>query len=71
MLLYLKKSYKNNRFKTSGPTWNVKLKLTDESYSVSDIEDQFKCTIKKHETYTDNPLIRISVHQTQNKTTLD
>ena len=31
-----KKSYKNNRFKISAPTWNDKFQLPDESYSVLD-----------------------------------
>ena len=29
-----KKSYKSNRFKISGPTWNEKFELSDASYSV-------------------------------------
>ena len=35
----IKKSYKNNKFKISAPTWNEEFELTDGSYSVSDIED--------------------------------
>ena len=37
-----KKSYKNNKFKISAPTWNEKPELTDKSYSISDIQDQFE-----------------------------
>ena len=33
----IKKSYKNNKFKISAPTWNEELDLPDGSYSVSDI----------------------------------
>ena len=33
----IKKSYKNNKFKTSVPTWNKKFELPDGLYSVSDI----------------------------------
>ena len=35
----IKKSYKNNKFKISAPTWNEEFELSDESYSVSDIQD--------------------------------
>ena len=41
-----KKSYRNNEFKISGPTWNKKIELPDGSYSVSDIQDNFKYIIK-------------------------
>ena len=37
----IKKSYKNNKFKISTPTWNKDLELPDGSYSVSDIQDYF------------------------------
>ena len=33
----IKKSYKNNKFKISAPTWNEQFELPDGSYSVSDI----------------------------------
>ena len=52
------KSYKNNKFRISESTWNKKLELTDESYSVSDIQHYFDYIIKKHETMTDNKNIR-------------
>ena len=35
----IEKSYKNNKFKISAPTWNEELELRDGSYSVSDIQD--------------------------------
>ena len=37
-----------------------------EKYSVSDIHDYFECVIKKHETMTDNPPVRISVNTIEN-----
>ena len=37
-----KKSYNNNTFNISVPTWNDKFELPDGSYSVTDIEDYFK-----------------------------
>ena len=39
----IKNFYKNNKFKISAPTWNDKFELTDGSYSVSDIHDNFEC----------------------------
>ena len=33
----IKKSYKNNTYETSAPTWNEEFELPDESYAVSDI----------------------------------
>ena len=43
----VKKSYQNNKFKISAPTWNEELELSDWSYSVSDIQDCFKYIFKK------------------------
>ena len=50
MLLYkillctilIKRSYKNNKFKTSAPTWNEKFELTDGLYSVSVTQNYFE-----------------------------
>ena len=42
---------------------NDKSELLDGSNSVSDIQDYFKYVIKKHETLTDNPLIRTYVNK--------
>ena len=42
----MKKSYKNNKFKISTPTWNEKYELPDRSYSVSDIQDYFSIVSK-------------------------
>ena len=33
----IEKSYKNNKFKISAPTWNEEFELPDGSYSISDI----------------------------------
>ena len=38
----INRSYKNNKFKISAPTWNEEFELRDRSYSVSDIQDYFK-----------------------------
>ena len=42
-----KKSYKNNKFKISAPTWNNKFEFPDGPYSVSDIQDYFEFILKK------------------------
>ena len=65
-MLYIekyKKSYNNNKFKTSASTWNEEFELPDISYSVSDIQDYFKSILKKHETVIDNPSIRIYLNK--------
>ena len=41
----IKKSYKN-KFRISALTWNEKFELPDGSYSVTDIQDYFKYTLK-------------------------
>ena len=58
-----KKSYKNDEFKISAPTWNEEFELPDRSYSVSDIQNYFEYIIKKHETVTDNTSIKIYVNK--------
>ena len=51
----IKKSYHNNKFKISAQTWKVgDFELPDGSSSISDLQDYFKCTIKKHKTVADN-----------------
>ena len=40
----IKKSYKNNTFKISAPTWNEE--LPNGSYSISDIQDCFEHILK-------------------------
>ena len=63
----IKKSYKNNKFKISAPKWNKEFELPDGSYSVSDIQDYFEYTFKKHETVTNYPSIIIHVNKIENK----
>ena len=45
----IKKSYKNNKFKTSAPAWNEEFELPDGSYSVSDIPNYFEYILKNKE----------------------
>ena len=63
----IKKSYKNNKFKISAPTWNEEFELPDGSYSVSDIQDYFEYIIKRHETVTHNPSIMIYVNKIESR----
>ena len=44
----IKKSYKNNKFKISAPTWNKEFEIPDGSYSVSDIQCYFENILEKH-----------------------
>ena len=43
-----KKSYNNNKFKTSAPTWNDEFELPDGPYLIPDIQDYFEYVLKKH-----------------------
>ena len=65
----IKKSYKNDKRKISAPIWNEKFDLPDGSCSVSDIQDYFEYILKRHETATDNPLIRIYINKIENRIT--
>ena len=64
-----KKSYKNNKFKISAPTWNKEFESPDESYSVSDVRDYFEYILKKHDAVADNPSIRIYVNKMEYRIT--
>ena len=45
----IKKSYNNNKFKTSATTWNDEFELPDGSYAISDIQDYFEYILKNME----------------------
>ena len=62
-----KKLFKNNKFKTSAPTWNEEFQLLDGQYSISDIQDYFEYIFRKHE--TDKPSIRIYVNKVEDRIT--
>ena len=40
------KSYNNNKFKISAPTWNDQFELPDGSYSISNIQHYFEYIFK-------------------------
>ena len=62
----IEKSYKNNTFKISTPTWNDKFELPDESSSVPDIQNYIEYIFKeKHNEKFDNPPMRIDKLMTE------
>ena len=63
----IKSAYNNNKFKISAPTWNDEFDLLDGSYSISDIQEYFEYTIKKHETIADNLLVQIYTNKMKNR----
>ena len=65
----IKKSYINSKIKISAPTWNEELELLNGSYSVSDIRDYFTYMLKRYETVTDNPSIKIYLKKIENRIT--
>ena len=64
-----KKSYNNNRFKISAPTWNDKFRLPDGSYFVPNIQDYFNYILKNHNENIDNPSIRIYANRIEKRIT--
>ena len=66
----IKRSYENNKFKISPPSWNEEFKLPDRSYFVSGIRYYFEYIFKKQWENTDNPSIRIYVNKIENRNTL-
>ena len=65
----IKRSYNNNKFKISTPTWNEEFTLPYGSYSVSDIQDYFEYILKKHGENTNKSSIQIYVNKIENRIT--
>ena len=65
----IKRSNKNNKSKIYASRLNEKFKLSDGSYSVSDIQDYFGYIIKKYKTVTYNSPVRIQVNKIENRIT--
>ena len=63
------KTYNNNKFKISAPTWHDEFELPDGSYSVSDIQDYFEYILKKHRESVDKPSAWIYVNKIENRVT--
>ena len=53
----IRKSYKNNKFKISAPTWTEEFELPDGSYSTLDIQHYFEYILKNDGGKTVNPSI--------------
>ena len=66
----IKSSCNNNKFKISASTWNDEFELPDESYSVSEIQDNFEYILKKRGEEIDKPPIQIYVNKIQNMVTV-
>ena len=62
----IKSEYNNNKFKISALTWKETFDLPDGSYTIDDIQDYFEFIIKKNETLTDNPSIKIYSNKIKN-----
>ena len=65
----IKRSYNNNKFEISAPTWNDKFELPDGWNFVSDIQDYFEDIFKKHGENIDKPSVQIYVNKTENRVT--
>ena len=65
----IKKSCKNNKFKTSAPTWYEEFELPDWSYSISDIQDYFEYMLKKNGEKAVNPSIKLHINKIENRIT--
>ena len=63
----IKSEYNNNKFKISASTWSETFDLSNGSYTIDDIQDYFEFIIKKDETLTDNPTIKIYSNKIKNK----
>ena len=59
--------YKNKKLKIIAPTWNDEFKLPDSFYSVPYIQDYIEYIIKKHETLTTIPPIRVYINKINNR----
>ena len=62
-----KNSYNNNKFRISAPAWNDQFKLPDRSYTISDIQDYFEYTLKKHGENSDDTSIKKYVNEIENR----
>ena len=65
----INRSYNNNKFKISAPTWNDKFELPDGSYSISDIQNYFEYILRKHGENIDKSSVQIYVNKIENRIT--
>ena len=67
IIYYRKSSYNNSNFKIFASTWNDDFKLSDGSYSISDIQDYFEYILQKHGENIDNASVRIYINKKENR----
>ena len=63
----MRQQYKNNKLKLIAPTWNDEFELPDGFYSLSEIQDYIKYTIKIHNTLLTNHIILIYINRINNR----
>ena len=63
----MKRSYNNNKFKMSAPTYNDKFEFSDGSCSVSNIQDYFEHIFKKQGENIDKLSVKIYVNKLENR----
>ena len=64
-----KRSYNNNKFKISAPTWNDEFELPDGLYSVSEIQNYFEYILKNDGEDIDKPSVQIYGNKIENRVT--
>ena len=55
----IRQQHKNKKRKIIAPMWNDEFKLSDGSYSMSDIQDYIEHILEKHEMLPTHPSIHI------------
>ena len=63
----IKSECNNNKFKISVPHWNDTFDLPAGSYSITDIQDYFEFSIKKHENMTENLPVQVYPNKIKNR----
>ena len=63
----IRKQYKSNKLKIIASTWNDEFELPSGSYSVWYFQDYIKYIIKKHETLSTTPPIRVYINRANNR----
>ena len=63
----IRKQYKNNKLKIIALIWNYEFELPYGSYYLSGIQDCIEYIVKKHETLTEIPLIRVTINRNKNR----
>ena len=63
----IKSEYNNNKFKISVPHWNDTFDLPAGSYSITDIQDYFEFSIKKHQSVIENLPVQVYPNKIKNR----